>query len=204
MPKKIHLSSEIENEIKKHIQQSKSLKSTAKAFNLSEHLIQRVTGWTRKDYLDHIETIRLPENEKKKRKYLYSLKFLARPEVKERTKKRQNAWRKLHPLKRMAWNANLIDRNDYQLTFLDVYKQAKKQKCICAISGKKLTTENVSLDHIIPIAKGGKNTPDNIQLIDYRINLMKRELEMSKFLEWIQLISDYQNKNRGISPPALN
>lgn len=59
---------------------------------------------------------------------------------------------------------------------------AKRQKLRCAISGIKLTKDNISVDHIVPLSKGGKNTFENIQFVERHINVMKNDRPMEQFL----------------------
>lgn len=91
-----------------------------------------------------------------------------------------------------ANNAAKVKSTGEQISKWDIWKIAKKQKLKCAISGVKLTNENISLDHITAFARGGKNVPENIQLIHNTINLMKGSFLMSDFLETIQMIYEYQ------------
>jgi CRISPR/Cas system Type II protein with McrA/HNH and RuvC-like nuclease domain len=43
----------------------------------------------------------------------------------------------------------------------------------CFYSGLKLNNKNISVEHVIPISKGGSNTIENIVLIDVFVNKMK-------------------------------
>ena len=43
----------------------------------------------------------------------------------------------------------------------------------CQLCGKKLTLENMTLDHIIPLVKGGLTTEDNLQTLCWRCNRSK-------------------------------
>lgn len=113
------------------------------------------------------------------------------------TLKRKRDHTKLHPFKSMARNANLhLKRHEigHRVTEFDLYKIAKKQKLICPISGVKLTRKNISLDHIIPTAKGGLNVPENVQLVDLRVNKMKLDSTEKEFFEWIERIYNYQTR----------
>lgn len=38
----------------------------------------------------------------------------------------------------------------------------KRSRGICACCGKKLTTKTMTMDHIIPISRGGTNEPENL------------------------------------------
>jgi 5-methylcytosine-specific restriction endonuclease McrA len=69
----------------------------------------------------------------------------------------------------------------------DLWKIAKRQKMKCPISGRMLTTENVSIDHILPLIRGGKNELSNLQLTTKEANQAKHTLTQE---ELIQLCKD--------------
>lgn len=82
----------------------------------------------------------------------------------------------------------------------DLWRIAKKQKLICPLTGRRLTYENISLDHIIPLDKGGKTTINNIQFVDYHANLAKSTLTKE---ELIQLCNDIITHNQAKVKPLL-
>ena len=113
----------------------------------------------------------------------------------ESINKKQNWIRKNRKFKSMANTANRLSRiksTGETITKNDLWRIAKKQKLKCAISGIKLNNDNISLDHITPFCRGGKNVCTNIQLVHNTINLMKGSFYMRDFLETIKIISDYQ------------
>lgn len=59
----------------------------------------------------------------------------------------------------------LKSRRKSMITLQQIRNQFQKQNFKCAITGEQLTPENASADHRIPIAKGGANTIDNIQMV---------------------------------------
>jgi hypothetical protein len=81
-----------------------------------------------------------------------------------------------------------------EISYLDLFHLAKKQKLRCAISGIKLTNSNLSVDHIIPYSQGGQHTLENIQLVDLTINKMKLTNTLNDFLILIKTILDYQSQ----------
>jgi 5-methylcytosine-specific restriction endonuclease McrA len=71
----------------------------------------------------------------------------------------------------------------------DLWKMAKKQKCRCPYSGRKLQTDNIHLDHIIPKSKGGINDISNLQLLPGEVNTMKWNLMPDDFIRLCKEIS---------------
>lgn len=183
----------LKNKIKEDILITKSMAKTSKKFNISLYLVKQITGWNREDYLKEHKKKYGTIEQQKKRKYERDLKRLRRPDVKERNSKiiKERNYKKC--FRRMMINANKSSqyKDGNKISKFDIWKIAKKQKLRCAISGLKLTLDNISLDHIKAISDGGTNTIDNLQLVDYRINLMKRELSMEVFLNWIKEIYNH-------------
>ena len=53
----------------------------------------------------------------------------------------------------------------------------------CSLCGKKLSSiDECHFDHIFPVAKGGKSTADNCQILCVNCNLKKSDKEMNDFL----------------------
>ena len=53
----------------------------------------------------------------------------------------------------------------------------------CALTGRVLTPETVSLDHIVPLSKGGVSTTDNIQFVTHEANQAKSTLSQEEFIK---------------------
>ena len=53
----------------------------------------------------------------------------------------------------------------------------KKQRMLCALTGIKLTGDNISVDHIIHVSKGGSHTVDNIRLVHKAVNKMRNDYD---------------------------
>lgn len=104
---------------------------------------------------------------------------------------RQKRYLQKHPFK--IWSAK---RCDNQLKPFDLWKILKKQKMICALTGDRLTKDNISLDHIIPTAKGGTNTPDNIRFVVLDVNLAKNVLNDSQLIELCRKVVRYQDNKK--------
>lgn len=64
----------------------------------------------------------------------------------------------------------------------DIYAQLDRQGYRCQLTGRELTPENASLDHVHPISKGGSHSAENIQVIIKEANAAKGTLSEDEFL----------------------
>lgn len=77
------------------------------------------------------------------------------------------------------------------LTVFSIWYLAKKQKLKCAISGIKLNNDNLSIDHIIPLSKGGSSEITNLQLVEKKINLMKHDMSVRELITMCNIIIEH-------------
>lgn len=94
---------------------------------------------------------------------------------KERHLETSRAWKRAHPeLVRVNWhNRRALEKsNGGKLSVGLAQKLIRLQKGKCACCGLDLG-KNYHLDHIVPIARGGTNTDDNIQLLRAECNFSK-------------------------------
>jgi 5-methylcytosine-specific restriction endonuclease McrA len=59
----------------------------------------------------------------------------------------------------------------------------KRQKGVCALTGRKLTKENAELDHIIPKSKGGPHDISNLRWLVKEVNRIKRNMLDDAFMK---------------------
>ena len=67
-----------------------------------------------------------------------------------------------------------------EYVYSNIYNIYKRDRFKCGICGIRVNTKlkhphpySPSLDHIIPLSKGGSHTPDNVQLAHLRCNISK-------------------------------
>ena len=57
---------------------------------------------------------------------------------------------------------------------------------LCALTGRKLTNENISLDHITPVSLGGKTEISNLQFVTLGANRAKGIMSNTELLSLCQ------------------
>lgn len=69
-----------------------------------------------------------------------------------------------------------------------------KNKGRCAICGKFVSYDRFTIDHIIPLAKGGTNAMDNLQVACSVCNHIKQDILPEDLMEKLTEIVFYQMK----------
>lgn len=93
----------------------------------------------------------------------YYRTYYAKDEVKRKRSKRGKEWRRIHVLQLAVWRLNSKHKTNIQA--YQLFGILKRQKRLCALTGRRLTAENFSVDHIVPIKNGGKGSLDNIRFV---------------------------------------
>lgn len=130
------------------------------------------------------------ENKEEKKEWQRKYNFTNKTTISNRNRN----FREKHPFKELCRSTNSNSKKrgrTERITYMDLYKLAKKQKCRCALTGDKLCRDNISVDHIIPISKGGNNTIENIRLICFDVNIIKNSLLDSDFFTICKKIVNY-------------
>ena len=69
----------------------------------------------------------------------------------------------------------------------------KRQRGRCAMTGKPLD-RTAELDHIVPVSKGGKNEPSNLQWLSPEVNQCKNDMTVEQFMEVCKAVLSYYKK----------
>lgn len=64
-----------------------------------------------------------------------------------------------------------------------ILNQLKRQQYRCALTGRSLTPEIATLDHIVPVSREGRHEPGNIQILDKQVNRAKGTLTNDEFIQ---------------------
>tara|TARA_B100001939_G_scaffold345634_1_gene362635 strand:- start:4576 stop:5016 length:441 start_codon:yes stop_codon:yes gene_type:complete len=93
-------------------------------------------------------------------------------------------------LKKRSEESNVLFKIDMEDLRKMFYKSYGKS---CKYCRKKLTIRNMVCDHIIPLAKNGDSTVDNLQLICKSCNTRKGPLDEKDFIElimWVETLKE--------------
>jgi len=63
----------------------------------------------------------------------------------------------------------------------------------CPYCLSQVPVNEISLDHIVPVSRGGTNARENLQWIDLQCNLMKGALSHDEFLILMQFLREHPN-----------
>ena len=74
----------------------------------------------------------------------------------------------------------------------DFFDMLVRQQARCDVSDVPLTPENVSIDHIIPIVKGGTHELSNLRLVAWSVNGAMGSLDDATFIELCRQVVNYQ------------
>lgn len=103
-------------------------------------------------------------------------------EFHHRNKERINAQRRGHHVTRLFWTRALKFRG---ITAADLARLWKKQRGLCALTGRKLD-RTAQVDHKLPLARGGTDELTNLQWTTAEANRSKRDLTDAEFLALCQ------------------
>lgn len=109
---------------------------------------------------------------------------------------KQKKYFKKHTFVRLARRIKNGDKFS-NVTKFELYRLARKQKLICPLTGRRLTNENISPDHVLPMSQNGTSDISNIRLVDVDANLGRRALDDIEFFKLCQDVTRYQNQTGG-------
>ena len=95
----------------------------------------------------------------------------------------------------LSWTENARSvRPTIRATFskADRASIARSQRYRCMYCGARLTTDNLQIDHMYPVSRGGSNDDENLQALCRRCNIRKGNHTDEEFRErYYELVGDY-------------
>jgi hypothetical protein len=88
-------------------------------------------------------------------------------------------------------NAASTERPTGVINVANVLRLLEWQNYRCALTGRLLTPETASLDHIVPVRDGGKHAVENVQVLHKDINRAKSTLAHEQFIQLCREVVDH-------------
>ena len=66
----------------------------------------------------------------------------------------------------------------------------------CKYCGELIDHNNISMDHIVPLSRGGNSTIDNLQLVCKRCNIQKDKMLDYEFTKLKELVNTFTDESR--------
>ena len=74
----------------------------------------------------------------------------------------------------------------------DFFDMLVQQQGRCAVSDVTLTPDNISIDHIVPVIKGGTHELSNLRLVAWGVNQAMNSLDDDDFIELCRQVIHHQ------------
>lgn len=94
---------------------------------------------------------------------------------------------------RVIWKQVVQRKHRSAMTREMLYKQYDGR---CQLCGKKLTLDNMTLDHIVPLNLGGADRLENIQIACFACNQLKKNILPEDFLNRVTNVFMYQMEKK--------
>lgn len=87
--------------------------------------------------------------------------------------------------------SNLKTKQRLQINREHLVKLIEDQAYRCKLSGIELTPNTSSLDHVVPVSKGGEHVVGNVVWVHAEINRMKGQLSIEEFVSLCSKVAQY-------------
>ena len=77
-----------------------------------------------------------------------------------------------------------------------IMQMIENQQFRCALSGRALTPESASLDHIVPLARNGTHDLSNLCVVDQQVNAAKGTMTVDEFVALCREVAAHQQERR--------
>jgi len=134
-----------------------------------------------------------------------------RRKSRNRIRKENRLWRERNPFATAALVANGRAKKWHAVSTLTKEEWrivVEKRGFLCHLCGGQVSLEigspfRLSLDHIIPLSRGGANVKENVAPAHNHCNQKRSDMTLSEFDEWLDKVYAARRINRGESKKPL-
>lgn len=80
----------------------------------------------------------------------------------------------------------------------NVLKLLAWQSYCCALTGRTLTPETASLDHVVPVRSGGEHRIENTQVLHRDVNRAKTTMTTDEFIRLCREVVEYSSASKSV------
>ncbi len=91
----------------------------------------------------------------------------------------------------------------YKHALKTAWKEGRLPSVTKGLYGKALTKENITLEHLTPVSKGGRTTLDNLALAEREANMSRGTKPLAEVITFKQLM-DYLNQFKNVRTKGVN
>jgi len=143
---------------------------------------KRNSEYLKRKYKKRGEKILLKRNGCSTRDEYKTKKEVKRNNRKEQRRQYKVKYKRIHYFKYISKVHNKRS-GGYVLRPMELWGILKRQRMLCALTGRRLNRDNISLDHIVPLSKGGSNEPNNLRFVHIDSNTFKMDMDDMALLE---------------------
>jgi hypothetical protein len=143
---------------------------------------KRNSEYLKRKYKKRSEKILLKRNGCSTRDEYKTKKEVKRNNRKEQRRQYKVRYKRIHYFKYISKVHNKRS-GGYKLKPMELWGILKRQRMLCALTGRMLNRDNISLDHIVPLSKGGSNEPNNLRFVHIDSNTFKMDMDDMALLE---------------------
>jgi len=143
---------------------------------------KRNREYLKRKYKKREEKILLKRNDCSTRDEYKIKKEVKRSKRKEERSRYKVRYNRIHYFKHISKVHNKRS-GGYVLKPMELWGLLKRQRMLCGLTGRRLNRDNISLDHIVPLSKGGSNEPNNLRFVHIDSNIFKMDMDDSDLLE---------------------
>ena len=88
-----------------------------------------------------------------------------------------------------------------KITPRELYKLIERQKFCCALTGRQLTPQTTSLDHIVPVTRGGDHCMENVWFLHEAVNRAKSTSTSEEFILLCEEVARLHRRRQAAATP---
>jgi 5-methylcytosine-specific restriction endonuclease McrA len=95
------------------------------------------------------------------------------------------------PQRIKAADLRVVSSNKNGVGHKQLLELLERQGYRCALTGEELTPSTASLDHCVPVSRGGTHGIDNVQIVTQKVNAAKNTMTNEEFIAVCRAVASH-------------